>query len=154
MNVNPLQRQVAAADIAPERLAGNSRLTGEQKIAEASRQFEAMLLRQILSESQKPVIQSESSDNSTATGIYQDLITNTLADNISKSGAFGLARTFEQQLNHRASAGAKAGHGNTPAELSASPARAATARPGIQVADGNPSAPHSHRTISYSVKQP
>jgi Rod binding domain-containing protein len=61
-----------------------------------------MLLRQILSETQKPVIQSEFTDNSTAAGIYQDLITNQLSDSLSKSDAIGLAKTFEQQLNRPA----------------------------------------------------
>jgi len=103
MEVNPLQRSIIASDIAPERLAGNSRLTQDQKITEASRQFEAVMLRQILSDSQKTVIPSEFSDHSTAAGIYQDLITNTLADNISKSGRFGLAKVFEQQLSRHPS---------------------------------------------------
>jgi Rod binding domain-containing protein len=57
-------------------------------------------LRQILSESQKPVITSEFTDNSTAAGIYQDYITNTLAESMSKSGTLGLAKVFEQQLSH------------------------------------------------------
>jgi len=99
MNVTPLQARIVASEIAPEQLAGNSSLTQEQKIGEASRQFEAVLLRQILAASQKTVIPSEFSDSSTAAGIYQDLITNTLADSMSKSGKFGLARIFEQQLN-------------------------------------------------------
>ncbi len=100
MNVAALpSNQVAAAEVAPESLAGNQSLTEHQKIAEASRQFEAMLLRQILSESQKPVIQSEFSDNSTAAGIYQDLATNQMADGMSKSGAFGFAQVFERQLD-------------------------------------------------------
>jgi len=102
MDVNPLQRQVVPSDIEPERLAGNPRLTEPQKIAEASRQFEAVLLRQILGDAQKTVIRSEFSDQSTASGIYQDFITNTLANSISKSGALGLAQTFEQQLNRSA----------------------------------------------------
>jgi Rod binding domain-containing protein len=103
MNVTPLQSRIVASDIAPEQLAGNQSLTEEQKIGEASRQFEAVLLRQILSDSQKTVIPSEFSDNSTAAGIYHDLISNTLADNISKSGKFGLARIFEHQLSRPAS---------------------------------------------------
>ena len=100
MNISPLQNRAAAADIAPEALAGNSKLTESEKIAEASRQFESMLLRQILSESQKPVIKSEFTDNSTAAGIYQDFITNQLSESLSKSGAFGFAKTFERQLTH------------------------------------------------------
>jgi Rod binding domain-containing protein len=100
MNITALQsNKVSAADIAPESLAGNKSLSEHQKIAEASRQFEAMLLRQILSASQKPVIQSEFSDNSTAAGIYQDLATNQMADSMSKSGTFGFAQVFDRQLD-------------------------------------------------------
>jgi flagellar protein FlgJ len=96
MQIRPLPK--TAADIDPERLAHNTTLTEDQKIAEASRQFEAILLRQILSATQKPVIQSKYADTSTASQIYQDLVNNQLAQTISKTGAFGLADTFEQQL--------------------------------------------------------
>jgi len=102
MTIPPIQSPVDTADIPVEDLANNKQLSDQQKIAEASRQFEAIMLRQILSESQKPVITSEFTDNSTAAGIYQDYITNTLADSISKSGSFGLAKIFEQQLSHPA----------------------------------------------------
>ena len=102
MSVAPLHSQLSAADIPPERLAGNTTLTEQEKIAEASRQFEAILLRQILSETQKTVISSKYSDNSVASGIYRDMVTNQLAESISKSGSFGLAKTFERQLTHPA----------------------------------------------------
>src|ERR1700733_7119362 len=100
MTIAPIKSAVDPANTPVEELAGNKSLTEQQKIAEASRQFEAIMLRQILSESQKPVITSEFTDNSTAAGIYQDYITNTLADSISKSGTLGLAKVFEQQLSH------------------------------------------------------
>lgn len=102
MNISSIQSKspVDTSNIPVEDLAGNKRLTEQQKIAEASRQFEAIMLRQILSESQKPVITSEFTDNSTAAGIYQDYITNTLAESMSKSGTLGLAKVFEQQLSH------------------------------------------------------
>jgi peptidoglycan hydrolase FlgJ len=107
MGITPLQKPVAAADIAPERLAGNTALTERQKIAEASRQFEAILLRQILAATQKTVIPSKFADNSTAADIYRDMITTQLADSISKSGSFGLAKTFEQQLTRPAGGNTK-----------------------------------------------
>jgi Rod binding domain-containing protein len=99
MNVSPLNPHVIASDIAPERLAKNPKLTEEQKIAEASRQFESILLKQILESSQKTVIKSKLADDSTASSIYHDMVTTRLADSISKSGSFGLSKTFEQQLN-------------------------------------------------------
>jgi len=102
MNISPLTsaNPVDTTNIPVEDLAGNQHLTQNQKIAEASRQFEAIMLRQILSEAQKPVFTSEFTDNSTAAGIYQDLITNSLADSMSKSGTLGMAKIFEQQLSH------------------------------------------------------
>jgi flagellar protein FlgJ len=98
MQVNALQPKVDASHVALESLAGSKQLTQDQKIGEASRQFEAVLLRQFLSESQKPVITSEFTDNSNTAGIYQDMITNQLADSLSRGGGIGLAKTFERQL--------------------------------------------------------
>jgi len=154
MEVNPIQRQIVASDIAPEQLAGNPRLTEKQKIGEASRQFEAVLLRQILGDSQKTVIPSEFSDNSTASGIYQDLITNALADNISKSGAFGLAKTFEQQLDRPTSSDKKTGHTANAAALSASTTKVASTRPGIHSAAGIKSTPLVQHRVTFSNQQP
>ena len=57
------------------------------------------MLRQFLSESQKPVIQSDLTDNSTESGIYQDFVTTQLADSLSRGGGIGLAKSFERQLS-------------------------------------------------------
>jgi flagellar protein FlgJ len=100
MNISGIQPKVDASHVAIESLAGDKSLSNDQKIAEASRQFEAILVRQFLSESQKPVIQSAFTDNSATAGIYQDMITNQLADNLTRNGGIGLAKTFEQQLTH------------------------------------------------------
>ena len=102
MDIAPIQRKVDAAEIAPDRLAGNTQLTKGEKIAEASRQFEAVLLRQILESSQKTVIKSKYGDDSASASIYRDQITSQLATSISHAGTFGLAKTFEQQLNRPA----------------------------------------------------
>lgn len=101
MSVAPIQSNAVSKlpDVNPESLAGNQTLTKAQKIEEASRQFEAILLRQILAETQKPVITSEFTDNSTAAGIYQDYVVNTLAESLSKSGALGFAKIFDRQLS-------------------------------------------------------
>ena len=100
MNIPALQPKHDSSHVALESLANNQHLTEDQKIGEASQQFEAILLRQFLSESQKTVIKSEFTDNSTAAGIYQDFITNQMADSLSRSGGIGLAKTFTHQLTH------------------------------------------------------
>lgn len=99
MTITTVASQVDASHVQLESLAKNSALTQDQKIAEASRQFEAVLLRQFLSESQKPVITSEFTDDSSTAGIYRDMVTNQLADSLSRGGGIGLAKLFEQQLS-------------------------------------------------------
>ena len=109
-------------------------MTEAQKIGEASRQFEAILLRQILQETQKTVISSKFTDNSVSSGIYRDMVTTQLADSISKSGTFGLAQTFEQQLTARAhshEAGTSAGTSAPPiAQASAQGDRPSSSKQG------------------------
>jgi hypothetical protein len=46
---------IKAADVPIEQLAGNSKISDRDKVAEVSRQFEAVLLRQILQETRKSV---------------------------------------------------------------------------------------------------
>ena len=129
MDITPIQRPVQAADIPPEQIANNSQLTEEQKVGEATRQFEAILLRQILASTQKTVIPSEFSDNSTASSIYHDLVTQQLADSISKSGTFGLARTLQRQLTRQLHPAASAGHDRKPEAQPTAHAGAEVARP-------------------------
>jgi peptidoglycan hydrolase FlgJ len=97
MDILPLQPHVNAADLPLEQLAGNPHVSQRDKVDQACKQFEAVLLRQILGEARKTVISSGESD-STVSGIYNDMITSQLADSISRSGAFGLAKSLESQL--------------------------------------------------------
>lgn len=101
MNVSKTNAAAAAAVRNPvplEELAGNKTLTKSEKLAEASRQFESMLLRQILSSARKNVIKYKLTEDSLSSGIYQDMVTDQLADSISRSGGFGLARGLQTQL--------------------------------------------------------
>jgi Rod binding domain-containing protein len=101
MELTPLSRSVQAADIPMEKLAGNAKVSEQEKVGEVSRQFEAVLLRQILQHAQKTHFPSKFSGDSATSGIYQDMVTNQLADGISKSGAFGLAQSIRQQLTQQ-----------------------------------------------------
>ena len=101
MNVSAIEPRTNPAHVAMENLAGNKALTEDEKIGEASKQFEAIMLRQFLSESQKSVIKSEFTDDSSEAGIYQDMITNQLAEALSSGKGIGLAQSFQHQLTHR-----------------------------------------------------
>jgi peptidoglycan hydrolase FlgJ len=129
MNVTPLPSKVQGSDVPLERLAGNSSLSDEQKIGEVARQFEAVLLRQILADTQKPVFKTKLSDDSTSGSIYRDMVTGELADSISKSGALGLAQTLEQQLGHQVLPASSAGHDHSAEALPTATAATDAARP-------------------------
>jgi Rod binding domain-containing protein len=54
-----------------------------------------------LQDAQKTVIPSRYGADSSVNSIYHDLSTAQLADSISKSGSFGLARNLEKQLSRQ-----------------------------------------------------
>lgn len=93
-----LPRRISAADLPFERLATSTQIPEEDKVREAGRQFEALLLRNILTQASKSTLPSKFMPKSTSASIYQDMINNNLADQISRSGALGLTRGWEHQL--------------------------------------------------------
>ncbi|MEW6156416.1 MAG: rod-binding protein [Verrucomicrobiota bacterium] len=98
MEIPALKPHIAISQLPLEKLADNPHLSEPQKVAELTRQFEAVLLRQILQEAQKPVFPSRFTDNSAAAQIYRDMATAQWADAISKSGTMGLADALQTQL--------------------------------------------------------
>lgn len=98
MDVTPLQGTVKATSIPFEELANNPGVSQKDKIKEACRQFEALLLRQVLTEARKTVIKSPEEQESNETQIYNDMVNNQLAESISSSGALGLSKSVESQL--------------------------------------------------------
>ncbi len=101
MEISPLHKGVKASDLPLDHLAHNSHVSEEQKIHEVCGQFEAVLLRQILDQARKPLFQSHSTLNSSVNAIYHDMTTAQLAESISKSGSFGLARNLEYQFTRQ-----------------------------------------------------
>src|SRR6185369_15538345 len=104
MKISPLPNAAPASDVPLEQLANNSKLSETEKIGELSRQFEAVLLRQVLQNAQKTVIKSKLTEESATSGIYQDMITSQLADCISKSGSFGFAKSLQEELTRQLAA--------------------------------------------------
>ena len=104
MEISPLNGKVQASAIPFEQLAGNPNVSQKDKINEACRQFEAILLRQVIGETRKTVIHTPGEDDSNEKDIYNDMINNELADNISRSGSFGLAKSLESRLVRQADA--------------------------------------------------
>ena len=83
--------QVPVTRAEPAELPGVS--PEKAKLHEASRQFEAIMLRQVLGESMKPLLQGGPSGQ-----VYGYLMTDTLADSLSKGGGLGLSSVIQAQL--------------------------------------------------------
>ena len=98
MNILPLQPHIKAADVPLNELAVSKNISDKDKVAEVSRQFEAVLLRQILQETRKSSVTPSSSADAATSGIYDDMINNQLADSISRSGSFGLGKSLQGEL--------------------------------------------------------
>ncbi len=120
MNVPGAHPHIEASQVPLESLAGNANVSNADKVAEVSRQFEAVLLRQIMQDIRKPVLAPAEGD-ATTTGIYGDMINNQMADSISRSGGFGLAKSLAGQLTHQVLAHAPA-PGQSSAAATSAPA--------------------------------
>ena len=102
MNISSMFKpKVNAADMPLEMVARNTNLSATDKVKEASRQFESLLLQQILTESKKSSSLSGDEGDSSIKSIYDDMITQQLADSISRSGSFGLASSLQSRLVHQ-----------------------------------------------------
>jgi peptidoglycan hydrolase FlgJ len=80
-----------------DKLAAHPLLSESDKTAEAARQFEAVLLRQILAAARRTIITSELNSSSPGSDVYQDMINDILATTISRTGEFGLANALQAQ---------------------------------------------------------
>lgn len=92
---------IAATQKAPpvERVGGEQTLSlgaNKPQPDEVARQFEAILVRQMLSESMKPLLQ-----NGKAGQAYSFMLTDALAEGITKGGGLGLRSVIEAQLRLR-----------------------------------------------------
>ena len=107
-----------ASDVPLEQLAGNKAIPESQKIAEVARQFEALLLRQVLQAGRKTIFHSKVTEESAGSSIYQDMVTDQLAEAMSKNGTLGLARSLQVELQRQglAAPGQASQNGTTPAK--------------------------------------
>ena len=87
-------------------------MSSGEKVAELSRQFEALLLRQMLKEARKPMLGDTLTGKSSVSKIYDDMVTDRLADAIANSGDVGLGTSLQAQLMRQQGGGAANGEKN------------------------------------------
>lgn len=97
MDITAINPSLHAAEVSLDRLA-NPKVPEREKIKELSQQFEAVLLRHILANTQKTVFDSDLTPESAGSDVYKDLVNSQLADAISRSGSLGFAKSLEREL--------------------------------------------------------
>lgn len=82
-------------------LANDSQLNEADKLEAAAKEFEVMLVKQVLKSAQQPLTESGSTFFPThGTGaMYGDMMIDTLSGSVGRAGQLGLARLFQQQLS-------------------------------------------------------
>jgi Rod binding domain-containing protein len=92
---------VKAGDLTLEQLAGNSHVSDADKAHEVARQFEAILLRQILKAANPTGIKGATEEGGASNDVYFDMMNYHLADTITRAGGLGLASALEAQLQRQ-----------------------------------------------------
>ena len=83
-----------------EALAGNTKLSDEEKVGEVSGNLRRSCCGRFSRIFASPSWRRRN-PTPTVNGIYSDMINNQLADSISRSGTFGLARSLQGQLSRQ-----------------------------------------------------
>ncbi|HEX4666440.1 MAG TPA: hypothetical protein VH207_07565 [Chthoniobacterales bacterium] len=92
MNIPALSSDLTAAALPRETAAATP--DDEAKVAQVAEQFEGILLRQILNESLKPLL-----ENGPGAQVYGYFLTGSLAESIGKAGGLGLGSVLQTQLS-------------------------------------------------------
>ena len=98
MNIGAVQPKIDASAIPLEKLSGNSNVSDADKAKEVARQFEAVMVRQILKSAQQTGVKGLLEDSSASKDVYFDMMNYHMADAITRGGGVGLASAFQAQL--------------------------------------------------------
>ena len=91
MNIPALSSHLGAPELSPK--SSEVKRNDPTKIAQAAGQFEGVLLRQILGEAMKPLL-----EKGPGAQVYGYFLTGSLADSIGKAGGLGLGHVLQAQL--------------------------------------------------------
>jgi Rod binding domain-containing protein len=98
MNIGASNSAVRPADLSLEQVSTSSVFTEQQKVAELARQFEGVMIRQMLREARQPMTDPAIGGGSSETRAYTDMVTDRMADAITSGGGIGVASSLQAQL--------------------------------------------------------
>jgi peptidoglycan hydrolase FlgJ len=85
-------------------LGAASARPGAEDVKKAAKQFEAILVRQLLAPAIEPMMKGSFGGSGAGAGVYGYMLTDVLANSVSQGGGLGLAAILESQLSPRADA--------------------------------------------------
>jgi hypothetical protein len=89
----------------PQTMPSAAELAGQlpksEKLGKACDQFEGMLVRQILSEGMKPMLAKTPGSGAAGAGVYDYMLTDTLANGIAGKNGVGISHLLQQQFAPR-----------------------------------------------------
>ena len=114
MNVSSINSAADARRVFATEAGGgavsSSAAPSSRQVRAAARQFEAIILRQLLTPAIEPLmshgIGGKGAENSGGGGVYGYLVTDVLANSLSQGGGLGLSRMLEKQLSPKSATSA------------------------------------------------
>lgn len=96
MDTSPLKSASGASEAM---LAAKANL---QEVKETTQQFEAIFLRQFIGQALKPLLHDTLGSQVAGAGIYQQMVTDTIAEKLAQGGEFGFSSMLQSQLIEKA----------------------------------------------------
>ncbi len=90
--------QIVSTWVPPENTPGAAGAAESQELKGASQKFEAFLLQQFLGQALKPLLHDSLGSNAPGSHIYQHMMTDTIASQLSQEESFGFASLLQMQL--------------------------------------------------------
>jgi Rod binding domain-containing protein len=95
----------APGDLFSSGANNKSRVTTPADVKKAAEQFEAIIMRQLLAPSIEPIMTggmgADKASGSTGGGVYAQMLTEVLADSLSKAGGLGLGKMLQKEFTAR-----------------------------------------------------
>lgn len=97
LEVNPELMAMQASPLGTKAGSASAPLDAD-KLAEASKDFEAVFLKQFISQALKPILHDTPGSQVAGAGVYQHMISDIIADNLASNGDFGFSSMLQAQL--------------------------------------------------------
>ena len=78
-----------------QELTFSSKMNEQQKVEQATQQFEGVMIRQYLKDAMKPLIETEMTKNSASDEIYRSYLVDIMSSSMAQSGGFGLSSALQ-----------------------------------------------------------